>query len=252
MRRVIKSMIQYFLPPHSKVYLLLHAWLNQPHFPSLNHALNYFANSQPEVFFVQIGAYEGSPNDPIYQYVFLKNWKGIFVEPQERAFASLKNHYVKAKKVWFENSAIAASNKSETFYYIKKEGENVPNWVDQLSSFHSPVPSAILKKYPQAQLCQRQVECITINTLLTKYKVEQLHFLMIDTEGHDFQILQSLDFEQWHPKMIIYEHCHLSDAEQTQAIQLLKQQGYYLYPAQFNTVAFTDETLAKEYQKYLI
>ena len=39
----------------------------------------------------------------------------------------------------------------------------------------------------------------------TKYKDRPIDFLTVDAEGHDYQILSSLDFQRYQPKLIAVE-----------------------------------------------
>lgn len=71
--------------------------------------------------------------------------------------------------------------------------------------------------------------------------------LLIDTEGHDHVILQNIDFNKIHPKLIYFEHCHLAKEDYKAVLKLLRMQGYSLYSHKFNTIAFIDSALTKIY-----
>jgi hypothetical protein len=49
---------------------------------------------------------------------------------------------------------------------------------------------------------------------------------VIDTEGWDWRILRQFDLTILHPKLILYEHQHLSPQERDQAHQFLAQHTY--------------------------
>ena len=51
------------------------------------------------------------------------------------------------------------------------------------------------------------LETISINDLFEKYKVpKSINYLSIDTEGSEFEILNSLDFNSYHISIITVEH----------------------------------------------
>jgi len=51
-----------------------------------------------------------------------------------------------------------------------------------------------------------EVQLIPLNDILTEHFPDgEIHFISIDTEGVDFLILQSIDFNRFRPKMICIE-----------------------------------------------
>lgn len=75
----------------------------------------------------------------------------------------------------------------------------------------SEVQSSIIinssKKWREAQNVRDEVEIelVPINNILATYFVDHFHFLSIDAEGVDMQILQSIDFYRFKPMMICIE-----------------------------------------------
>lgn len=54
--------------------------------------------------------------------------------------------------------------------------------------------------------------------------------LIVDTEGFDAQLLLSLSFTAFKPRLIVFEHVHLSTAELTRAARHLRAHGYAFQP----------------------
>ena len=50
--------------------------------PSFTHVLGDFLLSTNDVFFIQIGAFDGIHDDPLFKLVRRFGWPGILVEPQ--------------------------------------------------------------------------------------------------------------------------------------------------------------------------
>ena len=48
----------------------------------------------------------------------------------------------------------------------------------------------------------------------------------IDVEGYDYHVLRQIDFSRFSPKLIQYEHQHLSDDELAASTALLSSRGY--------------------------
>ena len=45
---------------------------------------------------------------------------------------------------------------------------------------------------------------------MKKHNVNDISFILIDTEGYDYEIIKLIDFEKYKPSILIFEHKHLS------------------------------------------
>ncbi|MEM9920223.1 MAG: FkbM family methyltransferase [Bacteroidota bacterium] len=246
-------MIQGVLDPRSKAYLYLYYRLyKKESFPSVGHLLNVYGRARSEVSFLQIGANEGSTEDPLYPHIRLRNWKGILVEPLAEEFKLLKHNYQNNPGLIFENVAIADREESRTLYTIDKTTGEVPFWVSKLSSFDPSIPQQVKQSFPNAVVIEKQVPCTTIENLLNKHNLGNLQVLVIDAEGYDFEIIKTVNWDNVQPELVIFEHRHLSEADQQSCQQLFRNLGYEIYCADFDTVVFKDEALRKVYLDHLL
>ncbi|MDH5604828.1 MAG: FkbM family methyltransferase, partial [Cyclobacteriaceae bacterium] len=71
-----------------------------------------------------------------------------------------------------------------------------------------------------------QVKCVSLNTLMAKHEVKEVHLLQIDTEGYDFEIIKMIDTKVLHPDLISFEIDHLSDQDKQDCLSLLKNIDY--------------------------
>ena len=53
-----------------------------------------------------------------------------------------------------------------------------------------------------------------------------MHLLHVDTEGHNYEVLKTLDFAKHAPVSIFVEDKHLSDAKKMEMLSLLQEHGY--------------------------
>lgn len=201
--------------------------------------LEDFAKSKKDFFFIQIGAYDGVTGDPIFKLSTKFKWKGILVEPQKDAFELLLNNYSGSNNLTFVNAAISNTNGPQKFYGVKPIGSDDFNH-GQLHSFRMDV---ILKHtHMVEQLANRvveyEVEGITFDTLLKKYNVNHLDLLQIDTEGFDYEVIKQIKFHKLKPKMINFEHKHLTVDDKEACYKLLRGQGYTLEIGRFNCLAY--------------
>ena len=64
-----------------------------------------------------------------------------------------------------------------------------------------------------------EVPGISFQDLLAQQNLTDIHILHIDAEGYDWEILRQLDLEKIKPRLILFEHDHLSDADRMSARQ---------------------------------
>lgn len=71
-----------------------------------------------------------------------------------------------------------------------------------------------------------KVECCTLQKLLSEYKLTEVDYLQVDTEGHDAKILNCCDFSIFSVKQIEFEYIHLSEVEIKYLKERLENFGY--------------------------
>jgi len=178
-----------------------------------------------DIYFIQIGANDGKHDDFLNQYISKhSSWKGVLVEPQQKAFAKLTSSYEKEsnrQKLIFENTAI--SNKTGYIDVYRPKG-SAQSPIASLNSDH-------IKKYDISNkgIEKERVKCTTFQQLLDKHNIKKYDILIIDTEGHDFEILKQVNFDICKPALIVFEYIHITVKEYRQALRLLKKQGYKTY-----------------------
>lgn len=80
-----------------------------------------------------------------------------------------------------------------------------------------------------------------MNALMEQYFPHGVDVLSIDTEGYDLEILQSLDFAKYRPRILCVETLRFNEAgrEEKQAaiLDYVRAQGYVVYADTFvNTI----------------
>jgi len=76
----------------------------------------------------------------------------------------------------------------------------------------------------------------------SRFKDRPIDFLSVDTEGHDYHVLRSLDMDRYRPYVIAFE-CHadtLEGVEDDRAYQYLVEQGYKMVSWSVLTVFMVD------------
>ena len=155
--------------------------------------LNYL-DLKKKGFFVEIGAGDGVFNSNTWLLEKEFEWKGILCEPikiHKKSLIKNRNCFVENKFIFkFDNKKI----------YFKQTLDN------QYSTILEYVNSDKLKNQRKKGI-KYTVETIKINTLLKKFRCpRKFDYLSIDTEGSEYEILSSLDFKRFKPRIITVEH----------------------------------------------
>ena len=179
-----------------------------------DHIISYsmLKDQNKSLSFIQIGAYDGKSNDPIFRYVTQYEWRGVLVEAQKYAFDLLVKNYSGFNNLCFENLAIGKSNLQFAFYKIKDYIPGLPEWSKRVASFYPDIiaKNSLLPK-DENIVEQITVECISFETLVEKYNIKNLDLLQVDAEGFDYEIIKMIDFNKIKPSIIHFDHkhCHL-------------------------------------------
>ena len=198
-----------------------------------------------DCFFVQVGANDGVTGDPLHNLVKANlRWRGIFIEANDEVFEKLFKNYPAEDRFAFENVAISESDADRCFYYVSQDTVRKFNLdgADTIGSFNR---DHVLKFIPRANLdgpiddyiSVKNVRCQTLMSVLHKHHVESIDLFYVDVETYDYHVLKQIDFQQFRPKLILYEHCNLSPSDLHGAEALLTGQGYRLAKGGRDTVA---------------
>jgi FkbM family methyltransferase len=208
------------------------------HHPSLEiHNLLEMAIAQQtvscdDVFFIQIGAFDGREGDHLHQLIRTHHWRGVLVEPQPQAFELLQRNYAGQSQLQFFNVAIGPRDGTLTLY--TRTGGCVPI---------ASVSRRLLVKpgHSRSEVVAIEVPCWTIQRLLSESaSPERIDLLQIDTEGFDFEIIRSIQFERVKPSIIRFEHALLSDRDRNDSLELLAEHGYRFVLEDRDTMALLD------------
>lgn len=202
--------------------------------------------------FLQIGGNDGFVKDPIFKFVKKYPWQGIIVEPQVEVFEkSLRKTYRFASNVRLENLAIADKTETKKLWKIAVSNSR---WATGLATFDKailvyqiernyvsdrlkregkPIPEKV-----DDYLTYEEVQCTTIEDLLVKHDFQKLDLLQIDTEGYDFEIIKTINFDKIKPKMISFESEHLSEEDFKACETLLQSNGYATKTVDRDTLAW--------------
>jgi len=194
--------------------------------PVFDLALHYLIITRGEqLTLIQVGANAGREDDPIRPYLLKYPWKGVLIEPQPDVFEKLKENYAALDgKIAFENVAISTSLAPLQLYRLPPSA--TPS--DSIVSFD---PKIVAK---QSNLRSEDMVAISVPTarlddIVMKHGLTDVNILLLDTEGYDWDVIQSLDLVRTAPLLIRFEQGHLPPKAIGNMIQHLNRHNYSVY-----------------------
>ncbi len=161
------------------------------------------------------------------------------------------NTFMLHKRGWFGINIDMEEDKIKTFNLIRPDDfnylgaisdkvENVKIFRNQKFGVSSTINNDIIDK--DDIIDETLIETKTLNSVLelSPFKNKEIDLLNIDTEGNDFKVLKSLNFETYNPKIVIIE-THLKDINeiiQSEQYKYLIDRKYYFLSWNFYSLIF--------------
>ncbi len=190
-----------------------------------------------EFNFVQVGANDGVSFDFLYDFITVRNSKGVVIEPVTEYFNELVNNYQNFPEIIKINKAVHPCEKEILINRIDPIAvDNYPDWVKGIASLdfehHKKTgikSDDIIKEIVKADSL--------MNIINQNFKHIKIDYLQVDTEGFDFEVIKMIDFKKLHPSILKYEYVNLNTIEQNSLLNLLQNEGYYTFNESGDTIA---------------
>jgi len=168
--------------------------------------------------FLDIGANDGRllSNSLLFEE---RGWTGICVDPHPVVFESLK----KNRTCHLVNACIAAKDGVVNFLAVEGPANMLSGILEFCDTHHM---ERIEKEIEQHGGTTKTVpiEALSPETLCTRFGIQQIDFLSIDTEGCELPILKSFDFEKVPVRVISVENGNRSP----DIFRYLTSKGFHL------------------------
>lgn len=193
---------------------------------------------------VQVGAHNGIDNNTlsIQALTNLPDTTLILIEPHPKLFDDLCANYAQCENVKCLNVAISTNSDTRSFYTVDESPE-LPTWVNQISTFDKDHILKFSTEIPTLKNHVREtiVKCLTAENVIDTYLDGSLDVILIDVEGYDANIVQSIPLMTRRPSIIYYEHKHLTADDIAASMKYLAKHGYSFAHTEFDTLAFIDK-----------
>jgi len=169
-------------------------------------------------FYVDVGC-----NDPLSLsnslFFYLRGWRGIAIDANEMII----HRFQRTRKK--DVCVAAAVSDSEREVIFHRSESNAVSTIDEeiLEDWKGK-----WKFRPEDQVAVRTVTLTTILEKALPDPTVEIDFVSIDVEGHEFQVLSSLDFGRYRPKLIMVEVHDLKTIFTNRITLFLIEKGYSL------------------------
>jgi len=185
------------------------------------------ATRKSNLTFIEVGANDG--RDSLHEYIVRYSLKGVLIEPQPDVFEKLKATYAGHDDgLLFENLAISGHPGLIPIYRLPTNHLKSGDYAATVASSNRKITAN------QVHVRSRDLEKILVPTarlddIVRKYCLTDLDILQLDTEGFDWEVIQTLDLKITRPRLIQFEHGHLSPKVIGRMSKHLDVHGYDLH-----------------------
>jgi FkbM family methyltransferase len=150
-------------------------------------------------FFVEFGATNGVELSNTHLMETKFNWNGILAEPAKIWHSSLKSN----RSAAIETDCVWRATGETLLFNEVNDG----NYKGELSTIDSFSNTDNFRAARELESNKYEVNTISLEDMLKKHNApKQIDYLSIDTEGSEFEILNSFDFNKYDIKVITCEH----------------------------------------------
>ncbi len=151
--------------------------------------------------FLEFGATDGISLSNSYMLEKNLGWTGVLAEPSPQWHAKLKNNRPNTKIL---TDCIWKSSGEKLDFFVSDIGV-LSTLVDFKNNDLSSMPDNTEARIKNGKVVE--VETVSINEVMeTNFNGNSPSYVSIDTEGSEYEILNSLDFEKYRPVVFTIEH----------------------------------------------
>ena len=177
---------------------------------------NIFKNKIGGIF-IDIGAHNGKSINNTYFFETELAWSGICIEPMPEIF----NQLVSNRSCICIEGGIAGKEELKDFLRIQGYNEMLSGFLDKYDPRHMDRVRADVKKFG-GSFKKIKVQTYNLNNILEQNNIFSIDFLSLDTEGGEYEILQSIDFDFFNIHVISVENNY----HENNIFDLLSSKGY--------------------------
>jgi len=186
-----------------------------------------FFNGKKTGFYIEIGACDGYNGSTTYWAEQL-GWNGICIEPHKTTFEQLNKY----RNCVLYNFAISDKTQKNVEFITFPE-------INTRNEILSTISQRHIEEAKQLSSMQAvTIDTITFDDMMKGFpNIKHIDFLSIDTEGHEMNVLRSINFDKYSFGFITIE-----TEENSDVVEFVKQKGYKALLTAGSDVLFVPNT----------
>jgi len=180
--------------------------------------ISYFNNKRNGVF-VDIGANDGKTLSNTFYLEKELGWTGICFEPMPALFNQLDTNRNCIKIM----AGVGESNTHRRFTQVVGPANMLSGLSDEYDERHKQ-RIALEVKTRGGSVEEIEINTVILNEILDANNIVNVDYISLDTEGNEFKIIKTIDFDKFNIKVITIEN-NYNDTAQTNYII---SKGYYM------------------------
>jgi len=159
-------------------------------------------------------SYSGSAQDLIINYFFKDKKKGVYIDVGCYHPFNGNNTKLLYDRGWSGINIDLDFHTIDFFNFIRKRDENINIAISEkegekdLYFFHNRSAINSLSEIRKKEAKEiKRIKTKTLNSIIenSKFKDEKINLLSIDVEGHEIEVLRSIDLNKYFPEIIVIE-----------------------------------------------
>ncbi|BCY27828.1 FkbM family methyltransferase [Flavobacterium okayamense] len=182
--------------------------------------INILLNNKKDGFFIDIGAYDGITFSNSLFFEKHCNWKGICFEPNPISFKKLE----KIRDSILINGGVSDKNSILKFEKLSgsQELEMLSGFSDFFNEEHKLRINNELNEVKNSSRETILIETFSLNKVLQDNNIERVDYCSIDTEGGEFNILKTIDFNSIYISSLTIEN----NFDSKEVIKYMNSKGF--------------------------
>lgn len=180
---------------------------------------------------VQIGAHDGSDQDPLQPFLLEQDCDAVLIEPMDHPYKALSERYKDHPRIHTLQAAITDTPGTQEIFYIT-DAQGNPD-LTLFTSFDRNTVAANLRKqqarhtgFANHNIRSQTINARTLKSVLSSHDMIEVDAVIVDAEGYDHRIVTSFLEDGIEPKIIRFEYCNLSRRNFFALRDLLRARDY--------------------------
>lgn len=182
--------------------------------------IDHYLNFKESGVFIDVGASDGMKYSNSLFFEETRNWSGICIEPGIKEF----NNLTKIRKSININACISDYDGESEYLYINGYAMELSGLIENYDKRHQDrISNEINKNGGTTNKITTKV--FKLQTIIDEYNMYNIDYCSIDTEGSEFNVLKSIDYDKTNIKIFSIENNYGN----TDIHDYLVSKGYHLY-----------------------